>query len=104
MCSLRGGYLLHHDQQGPFRGPLCPQLINGMTSESRRREHVYDTLSTNGALLVLIFNAGMVLILNAGQHNLHGHELQPRPGTPSPAAEHVAWHTHEVFKGQALTT
>jgi putative restriction endonuclease len=33
---------------------------------------------------------------------LHGHRLDPRPGTLSPARRHVAWHRTEVFKGQPL--
>jgi hypothetical protein len=32
-------------------------------------------------------------------YDLHGHELQPRPGTTLPATRHVSWHTREVFKG-----
>jgi putative restriction endonuclease len=36
-------------------------------------------------------------------YDLHGRDLQPRPGTLLPAAEHVFWHTREVFKGNALT-
>ena len=35
-------------------------------------------------------------------YELHGRPLNPRPGTVIPAAEHVAWHTREVFKGQPL--
>lgn len=35
-------------------------------------------------------------------YELHGRSLNPRPGTAIPAAEHVAWHTREVFKGQPL--
>lgn len=30
---------------------------------------------------------------------LDGVQLRPRPGTPLPAAAHVAWHRREVFKG-----
>ncbi|WP_211347110.1 phosphorothioated DNA-binding restriction endonuclease [Saccharothrix australiensis] len=36
-------------------------------------------------------------------YDLHDRPLRPRPGTPVPAAAHVAWHTREVFKGPALT-
>ncbi|KXK62204.1 restriction endonuclease [Micromonospora rosaria] len=35
-------------------------------------------------------------------YDLHGRALRPRPGTPIPAAEHVAWHRREVFKGEPL--
>lgn len=35
-------------------------------------------------------------------YDLHGLTLTPRPGTPLPARQHVAWHTREVFKGVAL--
>ena len=35
-------------------------------------------------------------------YDLHDRELRPRPGTPLPAAAHVAWHGREVFKGAAL--
>jgi putative restriction endonuclease len=35
-------------------------------------------------------------------YDLHGRELQPRPGTTLPASRHVCWHTREVFKGQPL--
>ncbi len=35
-------------------------------------------------------------------YSLHGRELQPRPGTPLPAVEHVLWHRQEVFKGEPL--
>jgi putative restriction endonuclease len=37
-------------------------------------------------------------------YELHGHELQPRRGTPLPAFKHTAWHVREVFKGEPLTT
>ena len=36
------------------------------------------------------------------EYDLHDTELRPRPGTPLPAAVHVAWHSREVFKGAAL--
>ena len=35
-------------------------------------------------------------------HDLHDTELRPRPGTPLPAAVHVAWHGREVFKGREV--
>ena len=35
-------------------------------------------------------------------YDLHRRQLDPRPGTLLPAAEHVAWHFAEVFKGPAL--
>ncbi len=35
-------------------------------------------------------------------YELHGRPLTPRPGTVTPAAEHVSWHSHEVFKGEPL--
>jgi putative restriction endonuclease len=36
-------------------------------------------------------------------YQLHLRKLSPRPGTFLPAAEHVKWHTKEVFKGTPLT-
>jgi putative restriction endonuclease len=35
-------------------------------------------------------------------YDLHGRELQPRPGTAAPAGGHVSWHASEVFKGRPL--
>jgi putative restriction endonuclease len=35
-------------------------------------------------------------------YDLHGRELSPRPGTAVPAANHVSWHAHQVFKGDPL--
>jgi len=35
-------------------------------------------------------------------YELHGQVLRPRPGTPLPAPQHVAWHSTEVFKGTPL--
>ncbi len=35
-------------------------------------------------------------------YDLHGLPLRPRPGTLVPAARHVEWHRHEVFKGEPL--
>ncbi|MEV4479097.1 phosphorothioated DNA-binding restriction endonuclease [Micromonospora coxensis] len=35
-------------------------------------------------------------------YDLHGRILRPRPGTPLPAVDHVAWHRREVFKGEPL--
>ncbi|MDK3256573.1 hypothetical protein QOZ86_08655 [Blastococcus capsensis] len=35
-------------------------------------------------------------------HDLHGHLLRPRRGTPLPAERHVAWHREQVFQGLAL--
>ncbi|MCP2326991.1 putative restriction endonuclease [Hamadaea flava] len=36
-------------------------------------------------------------------YDLHGQQLQGRPGTPHPAQPHIAWHREQVFKGQPLT-
>jgi len=36
-------------------------------------------------------------------YDLHGLQIRPRPGTPLPAEEHVAWHSQEVFKAVSLT-
>lgn len=36
-------------------------------------------------------------------YDLHGVELQPRPGSPTPAAAHVSWHGREVFRGPAIS-
>lgn len=33
-------------------------------------------------------------------YELHGRLLTPRPGTASPAAAHITWHSREVFKGR----
>jgi putative restriction endonuclease len=38
-----------------------------------------------------------------GLYDLHGKSLNPRPGTPLPAADHIGWHRREVFKGLSLT-
>lgn len=35
-------------------------------------------------------------------YDLHGRALSPRPGTAVPAEAHVAWHSRQVFKGEAL--
>jgi putative restriction endonuclease len=35
-------------------------------------------------------------------YELHGRSLEPRPGTVTPSAEHISWHTREVFKGTPL--
>jgi putative restriction endonuclease len=35
-------------------------------------------------------------------YELLGRTLIPRPGTVTPAAEHIAWHSREVFKGRPL--
>lgn len=35
-------------------------------------------------------------------YELHGRSLTPRPGTTTPAAEHITWHSREVFKGEPL--
>ena len=37
-----------------------------------------------------------------GVYDLHDTDLPPRPDTPLPAPQHVAWHDREVFKGDAL--
>jgi putative restriction endonuclease len=36
-------------------------------------------------------------------YDLHGLPLRPRPGTLVPAARHLEWHRHEVFKGEPLS-
>jgi putative restriction endonuclease len=36
-------------------------------------------------------------------YDLHERQLRPRRGTSLPAAEHVAWHNRQVFKGAALS-
>jgi putative restriction endonuclease len=35
-------------------------------------------------------------------YELHGRPLTPRPGTTAPSAEHITWHSREVFKGKPL--
>jgi putative restriction endonuclease len=35
-------------------------------------------------------------------YELHGRLLCPRPGTITPSADHITWHTREVFKGKPL--
>jgi putative restriction endonuclease len=35
-------------------------------------------------------------------YELHGRMLTPRPGTITPSADHIQWHTREVFKGTPL--
>lgn len=35
-------------------------------------------------------------------YELHGRPLAPRPGTTTPAAEHITWHSRQVFKGRPL--
>jgi putative restriction endonuclease len=35
-------------------------------------------------------------------YELHGRLLTPRPGTVTPSAGHITWHTREVFKGSPL--
>lgn len=35
-------------------------------------------------------------------YELHGRLLTPRPGTITPSADHITWHTREVFKGKPL--
>lgn len=35
-------------------------------------------------------------------YELHRRPLTPRPGTITPSAEHITWHTREVFKGKPL--
>ncbi|WP_019876706.1 phosphorothioated DNA-binding restriction endonuclease [Sporichthya polymorpha] len=42
----------------------------------------------------------------AGRHlyDLHGRALQPRPGSPLPAADHLAWHRREVFRHPAIAS
>lgn len=39
-----------------------------------------------------------------GVYELHRRPLQPRPGTTPPAAEHLDWHSREVFKAPALSS
>jgi putative restriction endonuclease len=36
-------------------------------------------------------------------YDLHHRSLSPRPGTPTPASAHIAWHKREVFKAHPLT-
>ena len=36
-------------------------------------------------------------------YDLHDRPLRPRRGTPLPAAEHITWHSTQVFKGSALS-
>ncbi|SDH31991.1 putative restriction endonuclease [Lentzea fradiae] len=36
-------------------------------------------------------------------YELHERPLDPRPGTTPPAADHISWHTREVFKSPALS-
>ncbi len=35
-------------------------------------------------------------------YDLHGRPLRPRPGSPLPAAEHLAWHRREVFRDPTI--
>ncbi len=47
---------------------VCPQLVTGTEGEGRQDEHDGVTVSTNGALFVLIYSVSVMFILNAGQH------------------------------------
>lgn len=47
---------------------MCPELVTGMSGGHRHDEHVEVTMNTNGTLFLLIFNAALVFIFNAGQH------------------------------------
>jgi hypothetical protein len=44
--------------------------VTGTDDGRRQVEHVDVTVSTNGALFVLIYNAAFVLILNAAQQEI----------------------------------
>lgn len=35
-------------------------------------------------------------------YELHGQSLHPRPGTKTPAVDHIRWHTQQVFQGEPL--
>jgi len=82
-----------------------------------------DTLDNGLALCVLhhkLFDAGVlgldrdlrILVsvafsarTDAGRavYGLHLRSLSPRPGTPAPSPDHIAWHAREVFKSRPLT-
>lgn len=47
---------------------MCPELVTGMSGGHRHDEHVDVTMNTNGALLLLIYSAALVLIVNARHH------------------------------------
>lgn len=49
------------------RASVCPELVTGTNGGRRQDEHVGVTVSTNGALFMLIYSAAFVLILNAWQ-------------------------------------
>ncbi|EWM15230.1 hypothetical protein KUTG_05534 [Kutzneria sp. 744] len=55
---------------------MCPELVTGMSGGHRHDEHVGVTMSTNGALFMLIYNAALVLIFNAGQQSLASADIR----------------------------
>ena len=60
-------------------------------------------LGLNLSLRVLV--SGMFTArTSAGRavYELHGRPLTPRPGTVTPSAGHITWHSREVFKGKPL--
>lgn len=61
-------------------------------------------LGLDAGLRVLVSSA-FTARTDAGRaiYGLHQRRLSPRPGTPTPALDHIAWHTREVFKAQPLT-
>ncbi|WP_168589133.1 hypothetical protein [Saccharopolyspora sp. ASAGF58] len=48
-------------------------MVTGTEGEVRQDEHDGVTVSTNGALFVIIYSAAAMFILNAGQHTSAGH-------------------------------
>jgi putative restriction endonuclease len=55
--------------------------------------------------LRILVSAAFSARTDAGRavYSLHRRPLSPRPGTPAPSPDHIAWHTREVFKSRPLT-
>jgi putative restriction endonuclease len=86
-----------------FGGP--DELDNGVALCSLHHKLFDHGVLGLGDDLRIIVSAGFTSRTSTGQtvYDLHHRPLRMRPGTPRPAAAHIAWHIDQVFKRPALT-
>jgi putative restriction endonuclease len=84
-----------------FDGP--DDLDNGLALCSLHHK-LFDrgVLGLSDQLQVQVSSAFRAVGTGRDVYELHGHQLNPRPGTQVPAERHIAWHRSQVFRGASL--
>jgi putative restriction endonuclease len=81
-----------------------PDAIDNGLAQCSLHHKLFDrgALGLNANLKVLVSTRFTARTTAGRAYEPNGRPLNPRPGTPPPAVEHIAWHSEQVFKGVGL--